>query len=241
MFKTIKVNLWKDETVTALQAPTSSGDVKIMSWVGFEGLENGKNHTMTVVKVNEDMDHHPSTENNVSPDESDMTRTVTYIDEEEKEEQQDKVETRVCVQTWDGAWTIEEQWMALSTRGEQHPEAWKRIQQEVRKKQRSYLYQDKKKQRFHVDAHIEVEDLLTALLDTKMQCHYCQDSVHILYTNRLDPKQWTMDRVDNQVGHNRHNLHIACLQCNLQRRRCNDEKFKEAKIVQGVEKIIVEK
>ena len=38
-------------------------------------------------------------------------------------------------------------------------------------------------------------------------------------------KQWSLDRIDNNIGHNVGNLVIACLECNLKRRRRTDEKF----------------
>ena len=38
-------------------------------------------------------------------------------------------------------------------------------------------------------------------------------------------KQWSVDRIDNNKGHNSDNFHIACLKCNLTRRRQNDDKF----------------
>jgi hypothetical protein len=38
-------------------------------------------------------------------------------------------------------------------------------------------------------------------------------------------KQWSVDRNDNDVGHDKGNFHLACLDCNLKRRRRTDEKF----------------
>jgi hypothetical protein len=38
-------------------------------------------------------------------------------------------------------------------------------------------------------------------------------------------KQWTLDRIDNDIGHNKKNLVIACLECNLKRKRTNKDKF----------------
>jgi hypothetical protein len=38
-------------------------------------------------------------------------------------------------------------------------------------------------------------------------------------------KQWTLDRIDNDIGHNKNNLVIACLECNLKRKRTNKDKF----------------
>ena len=31
-------------------------------------------------------------------------------------------------------------------------------------------------------------------------------------------QMWTLDRIDNNIGHNRDNVVISCLACNLQKR-----------------------
>ncbi len=38
-------------------------------------------------------------------------------------------------------------------------------------------------------------------------------------------KQWSLDRINNDIGHNSGNLLIACLECNLKRRRINCDNF----------------
>ncbi len=38
-------------------------------------------------------------------------------------------------------------------------------------------------------------------------------------------KQWTLDRINNDIGHNNGNLVVACLECNLKRRRTNKDAF----------------
>ena len=38
-------------------------------------------------------------------------------------------------------------------------------------------------------------------------------------------KQWTLDRIDNDKGHNMENVVIACLDCNIRRRRKNKDDF----------------
>ena len=56
----------------------------------------------------------------------------------------------------------------------------------------------------------------------------------ILYEVSRELKQWTLDRIDNDKGHNNDNYHLACLDCNLKRRRQTDVKFlftKQLKIV----------
>jgi hypothetical protein len=38
-------------------------------------------------------------------------------------------------------------------------------------------------------------------------------------------KQWSLDRINNDIGHNSGNLVVACLECNLKRRRTNKDAF----------------
>ena len=47
----------------------------------------------------------------------------------------------------------------------------------------------------------------------------------LLYNDVREPNQWTLDRIDNSKPHNTDNVVIACLKCNLERRRRSDTKF----------------
>jgi hypothetical protein len=58
-----------------------------------------------------------------------------------------------------------------------------------------------------------------------MKCCYCSSEVYILYERVREMKQWSLDRINNDIGHNIGNLVIACLECNLKRRRTNKDKF----------------
>jgi hypothetical protein len=58
-----------------------------------------------------------------------------------------------------------------------------------------------------------------------MKCHYCACETYLLYEFVREMKQWSIDRIDNDLGHNIDNYHLACLDCNLKRRRRTDEKF----------------
>jgi len=65
-------------------------------------------------------------------------------------------------------------------------------------------------------------------------CYYCKHQMFILYEVSREMKQWTIDRIDNDKGHNNDNYHLACLECNLKRRRQTDDKFlftKQLKII----------
>ena len=49
-------------------------------------------------------------------------------------------------------------------------------------------------------------------------------------------KQWTLDRLDNDQGHNRDNVVICCLECNLKKGTMDDEKFRFAKQMRIIKK-----
>ena len=62
-------------------------------------------------------------------------------------------------------------------------------------------------------------------------CYYCNSRVFVWYTNVREPKQWTLDRIDNHNGHNVDNVKIACLACNLKRRTTDHVRYKYTKDV----------
>ncbi len=49
-------------------------------------------------------------------------------------------------------------------------------------------------------------------------CVYCGRRVALLYEQRFDPQQWTLDRRNNNQFHTPDNVVMACLGCNLKRR-----------------------
>ena len=94
---------------------------------------------------------------------------------------------------------------------------------ELNHKIQGYKGQDLKKD-IHVPV-ITLEDVLTKLVGSQLTCGYCSKPIFVLYKNVRDPMQWTLDRIDNALGHTSENTCIACLKCNLQRRVMNAEKF----------------
>ena len=58
-----------------------------------------------------------------------------------------------------------------------------------------------------------------------MYCFYCKCELHILYEIVRELTQWTIDRINNDEGHNKDNFVIACLNCNIKRRNINSNKF----------------
>ena len=57
-----------------------------------------------------------------------------------------------------------------------------------------------------------------------------------MYENVREKKQWTLDRLDNEQGHNKDNVVICCLECNIKRGTLDDEKFKFSKQMKIIKK-----
>lgn len=99
---------------------------------------------------------------------------------------------------------------------------------EIRKKMHGYVSQDKRNRRVYTQP-VNVFQIIHLLHQSNMQCHYCRDFVRVLYVHRRDPKQWTLDRIDNRQAHDISNVVIACLSCNLQRRCQSSNKYAMSK------------
>lgn len=97
--------------------------------------------------------------------------------------------------------------------------------QQLEKKITSYKQQDINKQKLDNNKIINLNIILNALIETKLKCYYCKCEMLILYENVRESKQWTVDRVNNDFGHNIDNFVLACLECNLNRRCKDTDKF----------------
>ena len=83
---------------------------------------------------------------------------------------------------------------------------------------------------------ISLDATIELLLISKLRCAYCRECCELIYKDVMAPRQWTLDRLDNDQGHNNGNVAIACLACNLQRRTMDAERFKfgkQLRIVKG--------
>jgi len=111
------------------------------------------------------------------------------------------------------------------------------LYQQIRNKLSSYRSQDMEKDLFIPNQIMDVSGVLYKIESAKGLCFYCKSPVHFLYDNVREPKQWTLERLDNKQGHIFENVEISCLSCNLRRRTMKYEKYimtKEIKIVRKV-------
>ena len=89
----------------------------------------------------------------------------------------------------------------------------------------SYKQQDIFKKKLNEEQFVTFEEVVELLKICGLTCHYCSEHVFILYEKVRETKQWSLDRINNDIGHNSGNLVIACLECNLKRRRTNKDAF----------------
>jgi len=99
------------------------------------------------------------------------------------------------------------------------------ILQELQKKITGYRTQDIHKGLHDPSKFVNMEDVIRLLRESKMLCFYCNTEVHVLYEIVREVNQWTLDRVNNSHGHNRDNVIIACLKCNLNRKTMYHERY----------------
>jgi hypothetical protein len=95
----------------------------------------------------------------------------------------------------------------------------------IKNKIYNYRQQDIIKKKLNEKEFVSFEETIELLKKCNMKCCYCSCEVHILYERVREMKQWSLDRINNDIGHNSGNLVIACLECNLKRRRTNKDAF----------------
>ena len=108
---------------------------------------------------------------------------------------------------------------------------------ELRRKIEGYRHQDHMKNIFDSSKFVDMDHVLNLLRDCNEKCFYCKESVKILYDVARDPKQWTLERIFNERGHNKGNVEIACLSCNIKRRTMFYEKYRFTKQVKFVKEL----
>lgn len=97
--------------------------------------------------------------------------------------------------------------------------------QQITKKISGYKQQDILKKNLDINKFLTFESVIQKMIECELNCRYCKEHMNVLYDISREMKQWSVDRIDNNLGHNIDNFHLACLDCNLKRRRRTDEKF----------------
>jgi hypothetical protein len=113
--------------------------------------------------------------------------------------------------------------------GARPPAYYALVMENIRKKLYSYKTQDLLKKKHDPDHFADFARVFELLVLCNMECHYCKKPVLLLYEFVREPMQWTLERIDNALGHNIDNLWIACLTCNLRRRCIRPERYELTK------------
>jgi hypothetical protein len=111
------------------------------------------------------------------------------------------------------------------------------VLQQLNQKVAGYKAQDIAKDLYNPILFVTRENIIELLVESELQCHYCKNDIKVLYEIVRDPLQWTLDRIDNDYGHNAGNLFVACLSCNLRRRTIYHERYVMTKICTNVIKL----
>ena len=112
------------------------------------------------------------------------------------------------------------------------------VKTQIMQKIRGYRSQDQLKHLWSVNNFITYDYVLGLLFKCHLQCFYCRESTMILYDSVREPRQWTLERINNKYGHNCGNVQIACLTCNLRRGTMYHERYLLTKQIMNVVKLL---
>jgi hypothetical protein len=111
------------------------------------------------------------------------------------------------------------------------------VLQQLNQKIAGYKSQDVLKNLYNPILFVNITRVIELLIESGLKCHYCKKDIKVLYEIVREPLQWTLDRIDNDHGHNSGNLLIACLSCNLRRKTIYHERYEMTKICTNVIKL----
>ena len=99
------------------------------------------------------------------------------------------------------------------------------LAKEISRKVNGYKQQDVKRKLYEPATMITTHQIRQKLIDETITCCFCNTHVSLLFDTVRDMTQWTLDRIDNNIGHSDKNTKISCLKCNLERRRQDYHSF----------------
>lgn len=110
------------------------------------------------------------------------------------------------------------------------------FKKEIENKINGYKNQDIIKNLFESTIFVTFHDIINMLNNCNCKCHYCAKDLQIFYKYVREKTQWSLDRINNDQGHNTNNVVISCLECNLKKKRTSEKSFlftKQLKIVKS--------
>ena len=99
------------------------------------------------------------------------------------------------------------------------------LRNHLKTKQSGYRSQDTLKGFYDPDRFVQIPDIVALLIESNLSCFYCRKWTTLFYENVREPRQWSLERLSNKDGHNRENVVIACLECNMRRRTMYYERY----------------
>ena len=121
---------------------------------------------------------------------------------------------------------LQEWWKDPTNPPKKHIQLAKQL---IHSKWYGYRTQDLEKNLYCIDDFITEMDIADLLIDSRLLCFYCRKEIQLLYEHVRETLQWSIERIDNKKGHNRGNVVIACLGCNLRRKTMYYERFRATK------------
>jgi len=146
-----------------------------------------------------------------------------------------KKERKSRVVTNEKKWILDENDYNIETQidiiksADETDKKYKLLCSEITKKISGYKGQDLKKNKYDENLFIDEDFIKAMLIDCHLKCYYCRENVMVLYKSVREPKQWSVERINNDYGHNKNNVTIACLSCNLSRRTMYHERYRFTK------------
>ena len=116
-------------------------------------------------------------------------------------------------------------------------EVCREMRRQIQNKVSSYKMQDIQKHKYDDEKFVDLDFVIQLLYEKCLKCFYCRESVYLFYNFVRENKQWTLERIDNGMGHNKDNVEIACLLCNLRRRTMYHERYVFTKQMMNVIKL----
>lgn len=111
------------------------------------------------------------------------------------------------------------------------------MMQEINKKIHGYKCQDLEKNLYSPEEFVDISYVIQLLVLSNLKCYYCNEDMFVLYEEVRNPKQWSLERIDNHYGHNKGNVEISCLSCNLKRKTMYHERFLFTKRLGNIVKV----
>lgn len=105
---------------------------------------------------------------------------------------------------------------------------------QVKNKIAGYKGQDIEKKILDLTRFVTKEKVFELFEESKLICYYCKKPTRVVYEYVRDPRQWSLERLDNSMGHNSDNVVLSCLQCNLKRRCMNPERYLKTKAMSTI-------